>query len=196
MDEGQVNDSTGTRFSCEDCTAFVEESQTVGFAIVDLQGVFICVNEAYCKSLNATWRQIVGTNYAEWTHPKDLGPDQAAAKELADGIAMRYGIFKTYIQHGSSEKHPREISGFLEVEAVWESNKCQRYRVRFTPYGQTDLLKTTSARALRDLLTLALKHWKAIAIALLTLVSIFGGSELVMNILSTVARLKDGIGSE
>lgn len=189
-----MDESKGTSFSCEDCIAFIEESETVGFAIVDLDGKFLCVNYAYCKILNTTWRDIVGTTFQEWTHPKDLETDQAAAKELADGIAMSYGMFKTYVQRGSTEQRKREISGFLEVSAVWAGGKCHKYRVKFSPYGQTELRKTIWVQ-LEGLVPFLLANWKMVGIALLTVVSIFGGSELVTKILSAIATAQNGVES-
>lgn len=184
------------QFSCEDSIAFVEESETVGMAIVDLEGRFVCINQAYCKIFNATWRQIVGTTFQEWTHPRDLAVDEAAAKELADGLAMSYGMFKTYIQRGNTEKYKREISGFLEVTAVWKNGKCHKYRVKFSPYGQTELPKTLSVQA-QALIPLVAKHWKPLGIGIVTLLaSIFGGSELVTKILSAIATVQNGVDSE
>jgi len=189
----ECESSVGTKFSCEDAIGFVEESQTVGFAIVELNGTFACVNPAYCTILNATWRQIVGTHFQEWTHEKDVAADIAAATELAEGKSMRYGMFKRYIQRGSTEKHPREVAGFLEVEAVWEDSKCHRYRVKFTPYGPMEQSQTTSAMLLREVLPVAVKNWKYLAIGSLTLLSIFGGSELVTKILSAIAQVRGGV---
>jgi len=194
--DNDSNTSSGMSFSCEDSIAFVEESETVGFAIVDLEGRWICVNQAYCKILNATWRQIIGTTFQEWTHEKDLAPDLEAAKELAEGRAMSYGIVKTYVQRGSTAKHRREITGLLEVTAVWKDGKCHRYRVKFSPYGQTDQPPTIGAEILK-LLPLAVSNWKTIGGVILVVVgSIFGGSELVTRILSVIQQLQDGSGSQ
>lgn len=189
------NESVGIKFSCEDSVAFVEESETVGFAIVDLDGKFVCVNAAYCKILNATWRQVIGTHFRDWTHEKDVEADVSAAQELAEGKAMRYGMFKRYIQRGSTEKNPREVAGFLEVEAVWKDDKCHKYRVKFTPYGPMEQSKT-SLVVVRELLPIAMKNWRTLAIVALTLLSIFGGSDLVMKILSAIAAARNGVGSQ
>jgi len=194
--EVETEGSQGTKFSCEDSIGFVEESQTVGFAIVDLDGMFLCVNPAYCKVLNATWRQIVGTHYKDWTHDSDVAADIAAATELADGKAMRYGMFKRYIQRGSTVKNPREVAGFLEVEAIWKDGKCHRYRVKFTPYGPMEQSRTTSVALIREVLPVAIQNWKYLAIAGLTLLSIFGGSELVTKLLSAIATVRGGLDTQ
>lgn len=188
-------DSAGIKFSCEDALAFVEESETVGFAILDIDGKFVCVNAAFCRILNATWRQVIGTHFKDWTHEKDAEADLAAAQELAEGKAMRYGMFKRYIQRGSTKKNPREVAGFLEVEAVWKDGTCHRYRKRFTPYGPMEQSRPLLV-ALRELVPLATKNWRIIAIAFLTVVSIFGGSDLVMKLLSAIATARNGVGTQ
>jgi len=187
--------SRGTEFSCDDALAFVGESKTIGFAIADLECKFRCVNLAYCRILDALPQHIIGTTFMQWTHEDDVAADVESAKQLIAGDSLEYAMAKRYIKRGHTKKIRREVWGLLEVTAVWNQDQCQYYRVKFTPWAETERLSTPLVTYGTKLVGWLIKNWKPVAIALGILLSIFGGSDALLKVLSAIREAGSGVDS-
>jgi len=186
-------------FTCEDAIAFICESKTVGYAIVDADCKFVKVNEAYCRFLNAVPQLVIGSTFMKWTHPDDVEIDLANAKELIAGTKYEYALAKRYIQHGSTPKAIREIWGLLEVKAVWKEGQFSCFQVTFTPWTQSERhgVRTYLASIpLKDLARWTKTNWKMIVTVLGVSISmIWGGSEKLRSFLQEIQQAKDSVDS-
>ena len=177
------------KLSCEDAIAFVCDS-TLGFAELSKDGRFIWLNRAYCEMLNAPIDIVMGTHFADMTHPADRGIDLELAKQVSEGAIPGYTLAKRYQQRGTTPQNPRVIWGMLSVSGKWlETQEFAGYRVQFQPYAQRsegpakDLIKISEA------VNWCVTNWKImVTIAAVAMSLTAGGSA---QLLDTFRRAKD-----
>ncbi|MGQ0844215.1 MAG: ATP-binding protein [Sporichthyaceae bacterium] len=75
----------------------------VGMALLDLQGRFVQVNQAICDLLGRTEANLLGTHFAEVTHPQDVGASVAAFAPLAAGEVSSGHLEKRYLRADGTE---------------------------------------------------------------------------------------------
>ncbi len=70
----------------------------IGEALVSPEGRFLEVNEALCRMLGYTARELRSRTFIDVTHPDDVSKDAAKVRALLDGESNRYRIFKRYVR--------------------------------------------------------------------------------------------------
>ena len=79
------------------------ENAPVGMSIVDLspgsEGRFLRVNEAMCRTLGYSRRDLLERTAGDLTHPDDLIRDQEATRQALAGELDRYQTEKRYLRH-------------------------------------------------------------------------------------------------
>jgi len=70
----------------------------IGIALVDdTSGVFIEINDKFCKILGYSEKEIKSLNYQSITYPKDLLESERKAAEITKGITNNYTFKKRYV---------------------------------------------------------------------------------------------------
>ena len=69
----------------------------IGIAHVDPQGFWIRVNPRLCETVGYTEEELLGSTFAEITHPDDLEDDDQYVQQLLNGEADQYQMEKRYI---------------------------------------------------------------------------------------------------
>ncbi|WP_430813854.1 PAS domain S-box protein [Carboxylicivirga sp. RSCT41] len=69
----------------------------VGIVLASLEGVFINVNDAACKMLGYSEKDLLCMNFREITHPDDLETNQKALQQLLNDEIKYYHLEKRYI---------------------------------------------------------------------------------------------------
>jgi PAS domain S-box-containing protein len=72
----------------------------IGIAISKPHGPFIQANEAYCKMLGYSERELQARSFETLTHPDDLGHNIVLRNELLCGKRQSFSMEKRYIQKG------------------------------------------------------------------------------------------------
>lgn len=164
--------------SARDAIAFICDSPT-GYAEVSPDGRFRWVNNAYAMVLNAHKEQILGTSWAQWTHPDDTELDKELSEKISSGQLKQYRLVKRYRQLGHTESMPRIVWGELTVFGKFDNvGKFVGYRVTFVPYLHHDAASAGGLewkKWLRALLGLSIENWKTVLAIVLTL----AGSTLI-----------------
>jgi diguanylate cyclase (GGDEF)-like protein/PAS domain S-box-containing protein len=79
------------------------ENAPVGMSIVDLRpgnrGRFMRVNEAMCRTLGYSQRDLLERSAGDITHPDDRASDQDAIRRMMAGEQERYETEKRYLRH-------------------------------------------------------------------------------------------------
>ncbi|MGD0382216.1 MAG: PAS domain S-box protein [Thermoguttaceae bacterium] len=92
------------------------ENAAVGLALGNLQGIMLVVNSAFAKMLGYMPAELVGKRYTEYTHPDDVGPQQALLKDLFEGKHDKFLLEKRYIH-----KNGGSIWGRLNISIIRDS---------------------------------------------------------------------------
>lgn len=182
--------------SCEDAVAFLCEAAW-GFAEIDVDGRFIWINRAYCDVLNVPPDLILGTSYRDWTHPDDLGIDDALAKQVKDGTIPGYTLAKRYLQRGSTPQRQLVIWGILSVQGKRSATgEFAGYRVQFRPYQ--DHLQSSASwdLSIKDAIKWTRDNWKMV-LTVITVSSslVFGGSGRLLDLLRKAKDTADSVDS-
>jgi PAS domain S-box-containing protein len=69
----------------------------VGMALADLDGRYVQVNDAYCRTVQRTREELIGATPMEITHPEDAGDSEHAMLRLLAGDSEEYSFEKRYI---------------------------------------------------------------------------------------------------
>ena len=178
--------------TCETALAFLVESP-VGFAVIDKDGKFLWVNEAYCSVLNARREQVLGTTWMKWTHQEDVTLDVELANKVKSGEIRQYRMVKKYRQLGHTEHVPRIVVGALIVFGNFDDvGNFINYRVSFDAYLSDASAKLDYERWLRALADYLFKNYRTVLAILITLVGlILGNSERLSEILRDTQQLKN-----
>ncbi len=83
-------------------------------AIVSTRGVFIDINNAFCKMLGYTKEELIGKTFSDITYPEDLSKDITLFQNLLTRKIETYQLEKRYFHKDGSI-----LWGFLNVAPVW-----------------------------------------------------------------------------
>jgi diguanylate cyclase (GGDEF)-like protein/PAS domain S-box-containing protein len=104
------------------------ENAPVGMSIVDLSpesnGRFLRVNEAMCRTLGFSRRDLLERTAADITHPEDLEADRDATRRAASGELDRYETEKRYLRH---DGEPLWVS--MHMSVVRDSSGAALYGI-------------------------------------------------------------------
>jgi PAS domain S-box-containing protein len=73
------------------------EQAPVGMALTDLEGRYVQVNDAYCRTVGRARDEILGETPAEITHPSDVADSMYAMQRLLAGESEEYSFEKRYV---------------------------------------------------------------------------------------------------
>jgi PAS domain S-box-containing protein len=73
------------------------DNAPVGIALVGLEGQFLRVNAALCRSLGYTEAQLLDLDFQRLTHPEDLDADLSSLEQLVAGEITSYRMRKRYL---------------------------------------------------------------------------------------------------
>ena len=73
------------------------EQAPVGMALTDLDGTYVQVNDAYCRTVRRTREELIGNTPLVITHPEDVPDSDYAIKGLVAGDMDEYSFEKRYI---------------------------------------------------------------------------------------------------
>lgn len=182
--------------TCETALDFLIESP-VGHAVIDGDGKFLWLNQAYCDTLNARREQVLGTTWMKWTHQDDLKLDEELASQVRDGTLRQYRMVKKYKQLGSTERIPRIVVGALIVFGNFDADgRFVNYRVTFDAYVPDQstyhaLQNIDYGKWLIAAIELTAKHWKTVLAMLVASAGlILGNSEKLSQTLRDAQHLK------
>lgn len=74
----------------------------IGMALVSLDGRWVKVNDALCRTVGYSHAELRATNFQSITHPEDLENDLAGVGSLLDGTRESYDLEKRYIHKNGS----------------------------------------------------------------------------------------------
>ena len=73
------------------------EQAPIGVALLDLEGHYVQVNDAYCRTVRHRREELTGQTPAAITHPDDVGDSMRAVKRLVSGEITQYSFEKRYV---------------------------------------------------------------------------------------------------
>jgi PAS domain S-box-containing protein len=73
------------------------EQAPVGMALLDLDGRYVQVNDAYCRTVQRSRTELVGNRPAAITHPDDVADSLYAVRRLLEGEVTEYSFEKRYL---------------------------------------------------------------------------------------------------
>ena len=93
------------------------DNAPVGIALVSLEGKFMRVNEALCRSLGYSTEELLALDFQQLTHPDDLDTDLHFLEQLVAGEIPSYRMRKRYL-HAEG----RHVWADLSVSLVRDSD--------------------------------------------------------------------------
>ena len=88
------------------------EQAPIGISLLDLEGCFVQVNDAYCKTVRRTREELLGLGPAAITHPDDLALTHHAMQLIRTGVVPAFRFEKRYVDAGGDPIWV-ELSGSL-----------------------------------------------------------------------------------
>src|SRR4051812_11797635 len=82
----------------------------IGMALVDLEGRWLKVNDALCRTFGYAREELLALDFQTITHPADRDTDPGLVKQLLDGVIETYELEKRYLRQGG-----RVVWGVLSV---------------------------------------------------------------------------------
>ncbi|HEV7807403.1 MAG TPA: SpoIIE family protein phosphatase [Solirubrobacteraceae bacterium] len=73
------------------------EQAPIGFALLDLEGRYVQVNDAYCRTVRRAREELTMRSPASITHPDDIADSAHAIRRLVDGEITEYSFEKRYL---------------------------------------------------------------------------------------------------
>jgi len=73
------------------------EQAPIGFALLDLEGRYLQINDAYCRTVRRTREELAGHRPADITHPEDVADSLHAVGRLVSGEFEEYSFEKRYL---------------------------------------------------------------------------------------------------
>jgi PAS domain S-box-containing protein len=73
------------------------EQAPIGFALLDLEGRYVQVNDAYCKTVRRTREELTAQSPEAITHPDDIADSLDAIDRLVAGEISDYSFEKRYV---------------------------------------------------------------------------------------------------
>ena len=106
---GRLSRADGERKRAEESLRLSEERFRTAFedgaipmALTGMGGELLKVNSAFCQMLGYASAEVVGRNFAEFTHPDDLGENRAGIQRLASGEAAAFQMERRYVRKDGS----------------------------------------------------------------------------------------------
>ena len=96
----------------------------IGMALVDLDGGFLRLNEAFCRITGYSEAQILALDFQTITHPEDLDADLDLLRQLNAGEIESYRMDKRYIRADGAQVWVR-----LAVSMVREADGAPKHYV-------------------------------------------------------------------
>ena len=81
-------------------TAF--ESSAIGLVIMDVDGIYLRVNQAFSRMLGYMEEELIGRNYEEFTHPDDRAQNRATMHEFLRGERTGAELEKRFLRNDGS----------------------------------------------------------------------------------------------
>jgi PAS domain S-box-containing protein len=100
------------------------ENAPVGVSLMDADGHVVAANEADCRFLGYSQKELVGMHFSKFTHPEDLRKDLELYNELMEGKRSTYTIEKRYVR-----KDGKVVSGRSSVSSIRDDDKRPRYAI-------------------------------------------------------------------
>jgi PAS domain S-box-containing protein len=100
------------------------ENVPVGVSLMDAEGHVVAANDADCRFLGHTQKELVGTHFSKFTHPEDLKKDLELYRELMRGKRNTYTIEKRYLR-----KDGKVVWGRLSASSIRDDNKRPKYAI-------------------------------------------------------------------
>lgn len=100
------------------------ENVPVGVSLMDAEGHVVVANDADCRFLGHTQKELVGTHFSKFTHPEDLKKDLELYRELMRGKRNTYTIEKRYLR-----KDGKVVWGRLSASSIRDDNKRPKYAI-------------------------------------------------------------------
>jgi len=94
------------------------ENVSVGGSLMDADGHVVAANDADCRFLGYTQKELVGMHFSKFTHPEDLKKDLELYRELMKGKRNTYTIQKRYLR-----KDGKAVWGRSRVFSIRDDNK-------------------------------------------------------------------------
>ena len=141
-----AGNAVGMRGTCQDISELQESEQAAtdaearfrtafqhtaaGMAIVDLDGVYVKVNEALCKILKRSEDDLLGRNWRELTHPDHVEPNEAEDQRLLAGEISTSACEKRYLRPNGAvvwamrhaavvrDEHERPLYWVVQVQDI------------------------------------------------------------------------------
>ncbi|MEO1094665.1 MAG: PAS domain S-box protein [Cyanobacteria bacterium J06638_28] len=88
--------------------AFFEQS-AVSMAQIAMDGTYIRVNPAFCHLVGRNAIDLIGTHYAEVTHPADLAHDVYLNNEVIQGQVTAHVIDKRFVRPDGEERYVQAV---------------------------------------------------------------------------------------
>ncbi|MEM0981045.1 MAG: PAS domain S-box protein, partial [Cyanobacteria bacterium P01_H01_bin.58] len=88
--------------------AFFEQS-AVSMAQIAMDGTYIRVNPAFCHLVGRSAVDLIGTHYAEVTHPADLAHDVYLNNEVIQGQVTAHIIDKRFVRPDGEERYVQAV---------------------------------------------------------------------------------------
>ena len=92
------------------------EMAPIGMAITDLEGKFLQVNPAFCRTVGYSSDELFQRTFAQITYPDDLETNLAFYRQLINGEIPAYQYEKRYIR-----KDGTAVYVFMQVSAIHDS---------------------------------------------------------------------------
>jgi len=99
-------------------------NMAVGAALVDKNGYVLAANEADCRFLGYSQKEIVGMHFSEFTYSEDLDVDMKLFDDLIKGKRSNYVIEKRYVR-----KDGKIVWGRLNVSLIRDDHGRPKYTV-------------------------------------------------------------------
>jgi hypothetical protein len=100
------------------------ENAPVGVSLMDADGHVVAANEADCRFLRYTQKELVGMHFSKFTHPEDLKKDLELHKKLMEGKRNTYTIEKRYVR-----KDGKVVWGRLTASSIRDDSERLKYTV-------------------------------------------------------------------
>ncbi len=78
------------------------ENAPIGMCLLDLNGYYVIVNQAFSRMLGYTPQELTQKTYRDITHPDDLPKNKQWFQEILEGKKDHYKLQKRYIHHDGS----------------------------------------------------------------------------------------------
>ncbi len=119
----------------------IVENASLGIVLVDLEGRFLQVNQAWCEIVGYSADELLGKTYLEVTHPDDAGIGSELSRRLVDGEIAGYQVEKRYLRKDGSvvwgllavalvrDEHGRPKHFISQVQDVTDRKEIEKTRI-------------------------------------------------------------------